>query len=200
MSKTWRKVQATTMESSLQKIDRVKSWERCCSSTTCSFWLACLFLSNPTCFSPTNQLKSFEPAINKQEFLPFCMKEWLDCCMDVCLSYKHDIGLERLSYQSKINYFYQHQNITIETCSISEIAIIILSLKFIFEAAALSFTNLFFPPTRLVWFLVVVPFVAFRILLQQLQEKNKQQELSFRFERNAKHQGSLKIMHKNKLK
>ena len=135
-SESWREVEATAMESSLQKIDRVQSWERRCSSTTCSFWLACLFLSNPTRFSPTNQLKSFEPAINKQEFLPFCMKEWLDCCMDVCLSYKHDIGLERLSYQSKINYFYQHQNITIETCSISEIAIIILSLKFIFEAAA----------------------------------------------------------------
>ena len=32
------------------------------------------------------------------------MKEWLDCCMDVCSSYKYgsDIGLERLSYQSKI--------------------------------------------------------------------------------------------------
>ena len=46
------------------------------------------------------------------------------------------------------NYFYQHHNITIiiegerETCPISEIAIIILSLKFIgsFEAAAFSFT------------------------------------------------------------
>ena len=55
------------------------------------------------------------------------------------------------------NYFYQHQNITIiikgecKTCPISEIAIIILSLKFIgsFEAAAFSFTNMFFPPSRL---------------------------------------------------
>ena len=45
------------------------------------------------------------------------------------------------------NYFYQHQNITIiikgecETCPISEIALIILSLTFIgsFEAAAFSF-------------------------------------------------------------
>ena len=37
-----------------------------------------------------------------------------------------------------------------ETCPISEIAIIILSLKFIgsFEAAAFSFTNLFFPPSH----------------------------------------------------
>ena len=55
------------------------------------------------------------------------------------------------------NYFYQHQNITIiikgesEACPISEIAIIILSLEFIgsFEAAAFSFTGLFFPPSRL---------------------------------------------------
>ena len=53
------------------------------------------------------------------------------------------------------NYFYQHQNITIiikgecETCPISEIAIIILSLKFIglFEAAAFSFTTLFLLPS-----------------------------------------------------
>ena len=32
------------------------------------------------------------------------MKEWLDCCMDACSSYIYgsDIGLERLSYQSKI--------------------------------------------------------------------------------------------------
>ena len=54
------------------------------------------------------------------------------------------------------NYFYQHQNITIiikgesETCPISEIAIIIVSLKFIgsFEAAVFSFTNLFFLPSH----------------------------------------------------
>ena len=55
------------------------------------------------------------------------------------------------------NDFYQHQNVTIiikgesETCPISEIAIIIHSIKFIvsFEAAAFSFTNLFFPPSQL---------------------------------------------------
>ena len=85
------------------------------------------------------------------------MKEWLNCCMDVCSSYKYgsDIGLKRLSYQLKIiSTVYQHQNITIiikgksETCLISEITTIILSRKFIgsFEAAAFSFTNLFFPP------------------------------------------------------
>ena len=59
--------------------------------------------------------------------------------MAVCSSYKHssDIEHERLSYQAK--FIYQHQNIIkgeSETCPISEIAIIILSLEFIgsFEA------------------------------------------------------------------
>ena len=82
------------------------------------------------------------------------MKEWLDCCMDVC-SYGSDIGLKK-AFSSIKSYFYQYQNITIiikgesETCPISEIAIIILSLKFIgsFEAAAFSPTHLFFPPSR----------------------------------------------------
>ena len=47
-SKSWRKVEATPMGSSLQKIElRVKK------DSTCSFWVACLLLSNPTCFSPT---------------------------------------------------------------------------------------------------------------------------------------------------
>ena len=78
------------------------------------------------------------------------MKEWLDCCMDVCSSYKYgsDIGLERLSYQSKIISI----NIRISPLlsrekvkhtRISEIAIIIFSLEFIgsFEAVALSLTT-----------------------------------------------------------
>ena len=61
------------------------------------------------------------------------------------------------AFLSVKNYFYQHQNITIiiimgecETCLISEITIIILSLTFIssFEAATFSFMNLFSPPSR----------------------------------------------------
>ena len=116
------------------------------------------------------------------------MKEWLVCCMDVCSSYKHgsDIGLERLSYESKIisnqNYFKSKFIIEgeSETCLISEIAIIILSLKFIgsFETATFSFTNLFFF-SRLapsVCFLAIVSFVAFPILLQLLKEKRNEQQ------------------------
>ena len=36
--------------------DRVESfnWQRRFNDSTCSFWLACLLLSNPTCFSPTS--------------------------------------------------------------------------------------------------------------------------------------------------
>ena len=47
--------------------DRVKSFncQRRFNDSTCSFWLACLFLSNPTCFSPTYQLKSFRPICHK---------------------------------------------------------------------------------------------------------------------------------------
>ena len=53
-----------------------------------------------------------------------------------------------------------------ETCPISEIAMIILSLKFI------CFSHL----AALVCFLAVVPFVAFPILLQQLHDKNERQK------------------------
>ena len=82
------------------------------------------------------------------------------------------------------NYFCQHQNTTIiikgecETCPISEIAIIILSLKFTgsFEAAAFSFTNLFFLPSRFSLLYGGRSFVAFLILLQQLQEKSEQKK------------------------
>ena len=80
------------------------------------------------------------------------MKEWLDwkhAWKSVHpTEYGSDIGLERLSYQSKIISI----NIRIspllsrkkvEHARISEIAIIILSLKFIgsFEAATFSFTT-----------------------------------------------------------
>ena len=87
--------------------------------------------------------------------------------------YSNDIGLERLSYQSKvisinIRISPSLSREKVKHARISEIAIIILSLKFIgsFEAAAL------------VCFLAVVPFVIFRILLQQLQEKTSSQTCS----------------------
>ena len=61
------------------------------------------------------------------------------------------------------NYFYQNQNIAIiikgesETCPISEIAIIVFSLKFIgsFEAAAISFIGFFYNLAALVCFLAI---------------------------------------------
>ena len=54
-----KQAKATAMGSSLQKIDRFGSRERRCNDCTCSLWLACLFLSDPMCFSATYQLKSF---------------------------------------------------------------------------------------------------------------------------------------------
>ena len=47
--------------------DRVESfnWQRRFNDSMCSFWLACLLLSNPTCFSPTYQLKSFRRICHK---------------------------------------------------------------------------------------------------------------------------------------
>ena len=101
--------------------------------------------------------------------------------------YGSDIGLERLSYQLKLISI----NIRVSPLlsrekvkharRISEIAIIILSLKFIgsFEAAAFFFYYItcFSRLAALVCFLAVVPFVIFRILLQQLQEKNEQPKI-----------------------
>ena len=101
------------------------------------------------------------------------------------------------------NYFYQNQNITIiikgesETCPISEIAIIILSLKFIgsFEAAAISFIGFFYNLAALVCFLAIplFPLLSSPFCSNSFQIKNEQHQNSLRFERNAKHQGLLKI-------
>ena len=107
------------------------------------------------------------------------MARLLHGCLFILQIRRSDIGLERLSYQSIKNYIYQHQNITIiikresETCPISEIFIIILS-----TAEAFSFNNLFSRLAALVCVLEVVPFIAFPIFLQQLQEKNSEKILS----------------------
>ena len=137
-SESWRKVEATaTCMYGIAK-DRVESWERRCNDSTCSFWLACLFLSNPTCFPPTYQLKCFvESVINEREFLPFRMKEWLDCCMDVCSSYSEygsDIGflINQKLFLSTSEYHYYIKRGS-ETCPISEIAIIILRLSKVYR-------------------------------------------------------------------
>ena len=139
--------------------DRVESRQRRCNDSTCSFWLACLFLSNPTCFSLTYQLKSFRSNLSK--------------ITERVLSISHE-GMARLlcgclfilqirqwhwtwkAFLSIKNYFYQHQNIAIiikgecDRCPISDVAVIIFPLKFVgsFGAATFSFTNFFFPPNR----------------------------------------------------
>ena len=127
------------------------------------------------------------------------MKEWLDCCINVCSSYKYGsaIGLEieRFSRESKIicikiriSLFIKGES---EICPIFEIAIIVLSLKFIslFEAAAFSITNLFFPPSRFSLFssdrsLCCLPHFA---PTASRKKKRAAKKYSFRFERNVKH-------------
>ena len=74
-SESWRKVEATALGSSLQKI-RVESRERRCNDSTFSFWKACLFLSSPTCFSPTYQLKSFRPNLSVNKRKSSCHFAW----------------------------------------------------------------------------------------------------------------------------
>ena len=131
------------------------------------------------------------------------MKEWLDCCMDFCSSYRiRQCYWTWKAFLSIKNYFYQHQNITIiikgesETCpnfwnhhnnSLSEVYQFIWSCRVFFY-----YWTCFWRLAALVCFLAVVPFVIFRILLQQLQEKTSSQKYSLRLERNAKHQGLIK--------
>ena len=118
------------------------------------------------------------------------MKEWLDCYMNVCLSHKYRQWYWTWKALLSIkNYFYQHQNITIiikgqsKTCPISEIAIIILSptSSLSFQAAAFSFTNLFFPSSRFrllssVRSLCCLPHLAPTALRKKKTKKNKKTE------------------------
>ena len=126
-----------------------------------------------------------------KKFLPFRMKEWLDCCMDVCSSYRirrwH--WIERLSYQSKIISI----NIRISPLlsrgrwnmpeflkspynCLSKVYRFIWSCRFVFLVL-----NLIFPPSRFslpssgrsLCYLLY-------LLLQQLQEKKRQPKIFFR--------------------
>ena len=116
------------------------------------------------------------------------MKEWLDCCMDVCSSYRiRQWYWTWKAFLSIKNYFYQHQNITIiikgesetgpnfwnrHNNSLSKVYWFIWSCRVFFYHWT-CFSHLAF----LVCFLAVVSFVIFRILRQQLQEKNKQPKI-----------------------
>ena len=122
---------------------RVESWERCCNDSACSFWLACLFLSDPTCFSPTYQRKSFRHVAWRNDSMFVHPTNTA-----VILDLKRFLINQKLFLStSEYYYYYQWRK---WTYPISEIAIIIVSLKFIdsFEATAFSFTNLLFPPLR----------------------------------------------------
>ena len=117
--------------------------------------------------------------------------------MDVCSSYKYgsDIGLEGLSYRSKIISISIRISLLSSRQKVKHYDFwnrhIILSLKFIgsFEAVAFSFTNLFFPPSRFRSLssghsLCCLPHFAPTASRKTSSEKNY-----LCFERNAKHQG-----------
>ena len=91
------------MGSSLQKIESRVEKGAVMIKHVLSQWLACL--QSDVLFSNMISAEEFpsESVINKPK--SSChLKEWLDCCMDDCSFYKYgsDIGLERLSLQSKI--------------------------------------------------------------------------------------------------
>ena len=171
--------------------DRVESfnWQRRCNDSTYSFWLACLFLSNPTCFSPTYQLESFLRICHKRK--SSCHFAWRNGSIAVWMfvhptEYGSNIGLERFSYQSKIISINirispllsrekvrhaQISEITINAYynSLSKVYRFIWSCRVFF-----CYWTCFSHPAVLVCFLAVVPFVIFRILLQQLQENESE--------------------------
>ena len=87
---------------------------------------------------------------------------------------------------SEYHFYYQGGK---RNMPFSEIVIIILSIKLFgsFEAAAISLTNLFFPPSRFSLLSSNHSQCCLPHLVQQLQEKNEQQKNSLCFKRNAKH-------------
>ena len=109
--------------------------------------------------------------------------------MDVCSSYRvRQWYWTWKAFLSIKNYFYQHRNITIiikgesETCpnfwnrhnnSLSKVDRLVWSCRVFFH-----YWTCFSRLAALVCFLAVFPFVIFRILLQQLQEKNEQPKIS----------------------
>ena len=136
--------------------DRVESfnWQRRFNDSTCSFWLACLLLSNPTCFSPTYQLKSIEKINEKVLAISHeGMARLLYGCLFILPNTA--VTLDWKAFLSVKNYFYQHQNITIiikgegETCPNFWNRHIILSLKFIWSCRFVFLVlNLIFLPSR----------------------------------------------------
>ena len=187
----------------------VESWsynvwlkDQACKRLSQELRKACLFLSNPTCFSLTYQLKSFCWICHKLRESS-CHFTWRNGLIATWMFPLFILQKRQWYWTWKAflsinnNYFYQHQNIPIiskgesETCPISEIAIIILSLtdslSVHLKLPCYLFLICFSCLAALVCFVAVFPFVAFPILLQQLQEKNKQQKNSICLERNVKH-------------
>ena len=159
-----------------------------------SGWLASSYPIRRAFLQHISWRVSVESVINKRK--SSChrrMKEWLDCWMFVHpTEYGGDIGLKGflisqklfLSSLSTSEYHHYYQGgkwnmpefLKPPNNSLSKVYRFIWSCRFVF----LDWTW-FFHLAALVCFLAVVPFVIFRILLQQLQEKkNKQLKIFFR--------------------
>ena len=99
-SESWQKVEATALQKIELRVNKgaVMMVHVLCGRLASSYTIQHAFLQH------ISWRVSVHSVISKHEFLQFHIKEWLDCCMDVCSSYEYssDIGLERLSYQSKI--------------------------------------------------------------------------------------------------
>ena len=101
-----------------------------------------------------------------------------------------DFPINQKLFLSTSEYHYYVIKRESETYPISEIAMTIVSLKFIgsFEVAAFSFTNLIFPPSHFGLLsggrsLCYLP----HFCSNSFKKKTSSQKISLRFERNAKH-------------
>ena len=194
-SESWRKVKATAIwEQACKKIESRVLIDKGAVMIVhvLSGWLASSYPIRRAFLQHISWRVSVESVINKRK----------SSCHFHCISHE---GMARLLYGclfilpntavildlkaflSIKNYFYQHQNITIiirgesETCpnfwnrhnnSLSKVYRFIWSCR-VFVYYWTCFSRL----AALVCFLAVVPFVIFRILLQQLQEKNEQPKI-----------------------
>ena len=107
---SWQKVEAAAMGSSQQKIGpRADS-----NNSTCSFWLACVFLSNLHAFlQHISERVSVESVINKWK--SSCHFAWRNGLIAGCL-FILQIKQWHWTWKAFLsikNYFYQHQNSTI---------------------------------------------------------------------------------------
>ena len=104
ISESWRKVEATTIwDQARKRSSKSSNWQSRFDDSPCSFWLACIFLSNPTCFSPT--ISAEELLSNKRK--SSCHFTWRNGSIAVWMfvhptEYGSDIGLKGFLINQKL--------------------------------------------------------------------------------------------------